>query len=359
MKRLFLAALVLVAGVLVGCGGSSGNNGSGGSVDTTGRATFTVRWPEYSRLIPVASASIKVEVLRANAVISTQVLARPAAGGGTATATFDPLPVGDLTARATAYPQADGTDTAQATASVPLPIRPGETTTFNLTMASTIDRLEVSPTGSTMAVGQSMSLAATAKDAAGNIVLISSTSLAWLSSNQSVATVDGNGKVTAVGSGTAQITVTETESAKSAVVTITVTAGSVKCNPASGHCYELVPSRNTNYAQAQAAAEARTLGPLKGHLLTLSSQAETDFLVANFSIGGYMVGAYQDRSSPTYSEPGGGWRWTTQEPFTYTNWFPGEPTNTGGGEDITSFHANGKWNDFYDGDFAGYIVEYE
>ena len=47
----------------------------------------------------------------------------------------------------------------------------------------------------------------------------------------------------------------------------------------------------------------------------------------------YWLGGFQDLTSPNYSEPSGGWTWVTGEPWSYTNWFPGEPNNTGGGED--------------------------
>ena len=44
----------------------------------------------------------------------------------------------------------------------------------------------------------------------------------WSSSNTAVATVDANGKVTAVGNGTAVITVTTNDGSKTATVTMTV-----------------------------------------------------------------------------------------------------------------------------------------
>ena len=46
----------------------------------------------------------------------------------------------------------------------------------------------------------------------------------WSSSNTAVATVDANGKVTAVAAGEAVITVTTTDGAKTATCTVTVTA---------------------------------------------------------------------------------------------------------------------------------------
>src|SRR5204862_401741 len=128
----------LAMAVLMGCGGQ------GGQQQPTGRAVFTIIWPNDSRLIPAASNSIKVVIKRGAAVSATQTLARPV-GGGPANVTFDTLPVDTLSATATAYPQANGTGVAQATATVPLVIQANQTTNFSLTMASTIDHLEVSP----------------------------------------------------------------------------------------------------------------------------------------------------------------------------------------------------------------------
>ena len=34
---------------------------------------------------------------------------------------------------------------------------------------------------------------------------------------------------------------------------------------------------------------------------------------------------FQDLNDPMYSEPGGGWKWITGEPWVYTNWLIGEP----------------------------------
>ncbi|KIC17855.1 caspase family protein [Leisingera sp. ANG-DT] len=73
-----------------------------------------------------------------------------------------------------------------------------------------------------------------------------------------------------------------------------------------------------------------------GHLVTISSPAENQFLVNLFSrdarfthdeggtLYGPTIGLYQaDRRS----EPSGGWVWVTGEPFTYRNWSPGNPDN--------------------------------
>src|SRR5207248_2473416 len=102
--------------------------------------------------------------------VDSKVAVRPA-DGSSSTVIFDSLPPGDLTAVATSYPQADGTGIAQAQASAPLKIAAGQNTPFTITMASTIDHLEVSPAGPTVILGQVLNPVVTARDSAGNAVL--------------------------------------------------------------------------------------------------------------------------------------------------------------------------------------------
>ena len=52
-----------------------------------------------------------------------------------------------------------------------------------------------------------------------------------------------------------------------------------------------------------------------GHLATLTSQEEWQWVKTHIPVAGLFVGAYQDHASPTYAEPNGGWRWVTDEPF--------------------------------------------
>ncbi|HLK56576.1 MAG TPA: Ig-like domain-containing protein [Chthonomonadaceae bacterium] len=176
-------------------------------------------WPTRSRLIPVASNSIKI-ALSTNPVM-TQLLARPAQGGS-ASVTFDKVPVGTYIAQMQAFPQADGTGTAQAAASSSVTIVAGQTQSVSVTMNSTIDHFEVAPNAPPILVAQPTALMATAKDAAGNVVLTSSNTIQWQSSNPNIARVGSDGTVFGVSGGTAQITVTDTESQKSASVTASV-----------------------------------------------------------------------------------------------------------------------------------------
>ncbi|MCW3099894.1 MAG: putative Ig proteinputative calcium-binding proteinFG-GAP repeat protein [Chthonomonadaceae bacterium] len=204
---------------LAGCGG--GSNPQLATTGGQGRATLTVAWPTRTRLIPDASNSIVVIVHQGTTAVANQTLARPAAGG-TSTASFPSLPTGTLSVTATAYPNADGTGVAQATATIPLVILANQTTSFSITMGSTIDHVDLSATTATVKVGATLAITATAKDASGAVVLTTPARLSWLSSATGVATVDANGVVTGVGVGSADISVTDTESGKAAKTTVTV-----------------------------------------------------------------------------------------------------------------------------------------
>ncbi|MBA3725935.1 MAG: hypothetical protein H0W86_05675 [Armatimonadetes bacterium] len=116
-----------------------------------------------------------------------------------------------------------------------------------------------------------------------------------------------------------------------------------------GHFYEMVPTWRT-WLEAKADAESRTFMGRSGHLMTVTSQAEQDFVVETFgeplreaSIGGY--------NTPE------GWKWVTGETWEYTNWAPGEPN----GSEYLAFHGGhglGQWNDRPNSDTRHYFVEY-
>lgn len=146
------------------------------------------------------------------------------------------------------------------------------------------------------------------------------------------------------------------------------------------HWYELVETP-VSWEQAFADAQLRTppVGYKAGHLVTVSSAAENDFLAASF-VTEFRVGAW---AGFTDAEVEGEWRWIDDTPgiwqdpaifsnpiqTAYTNWIPGEPNDLGD-EDylLISFEAGyfpGQWNDgrgpgLGQGILACiYVVEYE
>jgi streptogramin lyase len=156
----------------------------------------------------------------------TQLVPRPASGN-TTTVTFSGLKIGIWAMTASAYPNADGTGVAQATGSAPVNIADNQTSNVGLTMDSTIDHLEVSPSPPLIDVGTSQQLTATAKDASGAIVLIAPSKLTFDSNNKNAATVSANGLVNGLAQGFSSITVTEVESGKQVSVTASILSVSI------------------------------------------------------------------------------------------------------------------------------------
>lgn len=143
-------------------------------------------------------------------------------------------------------------------------------------------------------------------------------------------------------------------------------------NPGNGHYYDIVTldpaGGQITWDNARAAAEIASHLGAAGHLATITSQEERDFIIGAFpevtvgtGLGGYLLGA---RQIDTSGGPADGWGWVTGEAFIYTNWATGEPNDFGGNsEDYLATHdfigANplALWNDNA-GFGSGYIIEF-
>lgn len=225
--RIQILLTLITALCLSGCGGGSISN----IAKATGRAVVTIVWPDRSRLIPAAANSISIKINEGATTIAQKIVARPSSGNSS-TVTFDSLPSGSYSAVATAFPNADGSGTAQATGTVPLTLTVGQTTAFTITMASTVDHIELSAAKNTVVSGGTLQVAVTAKDAAGSVVLLAPGKLQWASSNTGSASVNGSGLVTGAATGNADISVSDTESGKSAKISLTVTVpGAIAFQP--------------------------------------------------------------------------------------------------------------------------------
>ena len=116
-------------------------------------------------------------------------------------------------------------------------------------------------------------------------------------------------------------------------------------DPSTGIRYVATPA--TSWSAAEAFAQQ-----LGGHLVSLNSQAEQDFVWQNFgSLGGVdrrvWIG-FTDAASE------GSFAWSDGSPAKFTNWNPGEPNNSGGVEHYAELlGSNGRWNDLNDAG-AGY-----
>jgi hypothetical protein len=125
--------------------------------------------------------------------------------------------------------------------------------------------------------------------------------------------------------------------------------------PGNGHVYVFVlPSAGISWTGADEAARA-----MGGHLATISSQAENEFVFS--LLGGrdlIWIGGRQPAGAP---EPAGNWGWITGEPFDFTAWAAGQPNNDGD-EDAIRYGSSTEptWNDSEHGAVNnGYVVEIE
>ena len=140
-----------------------------------------------------------------------------------------------------------------------------------------------------------------------------------------------------------------------------------------GHFYDFVSQPNVKWTDAEAEAAASSFAGLPGHLTTDTSSAEKNFLLSTFGqpngdtpLG--WLGGYQDVTAQDYSEPGGGWRWITGEPWVFTDWSgaAGEPDNSGGNQSYLRTQFFFTWDDLQNDPsnpsvqfISGYYVEYE
>jgi hypothetical protein len=129
--------------------------------------------------------------------------------------------------------------------------------------------------------------------------------------------------------------------------------------PANGHYYcSLSLKEDSDWPTAALVAQSLRYRGLRGHLATITSAEENAFVSTHPDSNSGALGGFQDRTAKDYSEPGGGWRWVTGEPWRYTNWRGGEPNNADGHEDYLAIHEDGTWNDFGN-KIRDIIVEFE
>ncbi|MEE2907903.1 MAG: lectin-like protein, partial [Planctomycetota bacterium] len=118
-----------------------------------------------------------------------------------------------------------------------------------------------------------------------------------------------------------------------------------------GHWYQWM-GYNTASTWTEMQANAVAAG---GYLMTVTSSNEEAFIRDLFQFqngtcvdcnsSSVYVGGYQDLSADDFSEPAGGWRWVTGEPWIYEDWYKGEPNNGAGNENVLSLRCPGQWND--------------
>jgi len=152
-------------------------------------------------------------------------------------------------------------------------------------------------------------------------------------------------------------------------VTVAVTAmaqvAGVASNPDNGHFYEFISHPNIGVGHAHQFATARTFAGTTGYLVTITSQAEQDFVRYRIAPNAtnLWIGA-SDASSE------GQWQWMAGPEASlgslglasdFSPWCGGEPNDAGSGEDyaVTIWGGGNCWNDYQqEANIQGYVVEY-
>jgi hypothetical protein len=141
-----------------------------------------------------------------------------------------------------------------------------------------------------------------------------------------------------------------------------------------GHYYEFV-NAHLLWPEAKAAAESMTYLGVSGHLATVTSPDENDFVLhlgtimdPNVFTTVAWIGLTDNEAyggHESFGQPNprtDGWVWITGEPVSYTDWGDAPPNNADGNEDfclIGSWAGMYGWNDQSDYFGANYIVEFD
>ncbi len=192
MKPSYGIAPLFVALALAGCGG--GSNGSTAS-RARGTASLRVIWPSReTRAIPTSANSIRIVLTKSGDEVANKLVARPTIGNESQTE-FTELPVGTLGVSVTAYPNEDGTGVGQAAGTSTLTTSMDAPATATVSLVSTAVALSISPETIRVGKGTSVDLSLNAKDAEGNVVLLSANGadepIQWSVDDATVATVTG------------------------------------------------------------------------------------------------------------------------------------------------------------------------
>jgi hypothetical protein len=131
---------------------------------------------------------------------------------------------------------------------------------------------------------------------------------------------------------------------------------------ANGHSYEVIElGPELTWEQGMLAAEE-----LGGHLATITSAAENDFVSALVQAAGgdaqrFWLGGYQTDPGTAICEPASCWAWVTGETWSYAPWAPGEPNNGVGGTQhyLHYWPTAGLFDDMENRSLmSGFVVEY-
>jgi uncharacterized protein YjdB len=217
-------AAVSPGGVVTGKAGGTATI-TATSEGISGSGTVTVS----ATVVPVASVTVDPPTASVSVGQTTTLIATVKDAGGnvlsgrTVTWSSSNSSVATVSASGVVTGVATGTATITATSE-------GKSGSSTVTVLAPVASVTVAPSSKTLAIGQTVTLVATTKDASGNV--LTGRTISWTSSDPSVATVSSSGIVTGASGGTA--TITATSEGKSGTSTITVTpapVGSVTVTP--------------------------------------------------------------------------------------------------------------------------------
>jgi hypothetical protein len=112
-------------------------------------------------------------------------------------------------------------------------------------------------------------------------------------------------------------------------------------NPANGHTYSLIKANNRVSGVTWTEAEATAVA-LGGHLVTVNDSTENAWIASRFNDAFYLWMGLSDAVHE------GHYVWSSHQPVSYANWYPGEPNNFGGDEDYVNMYTfvpGAQWND--------------
>jgi uncharacterized protein YjdB len=212
---------------LTGCGGGTSHP----TQNIASGVTFRIHWPEAAattRVVPAATQSVQVELVEVvpsgggtPGARQVRTLNRPTSGT-VSQLVFLGVTFGNIQVVGRAYAGKDAQGVLLAQSATITSLAQGAN--IDITLASTLSRIDLGPTPFSVVVGASQQISATGKDATGNLVPLTLSASKWTSSDEGIARVDASGNVTGVRAGTATITYQDTESNRSANLAVNVTA---------------------------------------------------------------------------------------------------------------------------------------
>lgn len=237
--------LALVVEVIVGCSAVGRQNLSSTVGAGRSRMTVHVAWPKVSRAIPLGAKSIQITLFANEPEFDVKVgemrMARPEGEEPVSEVTLENLPAQvKLRTRVLAFPNEDGTGTAQAFSEQEIVSgEVGANTDMDIALGSTIFRIEAAPSSVSLKANDFKEVRVTAYNEAGDVVPTDPNSWSWRIQDPEVATADPNthnpvavrprraGETTLIG--------TERDSKKTISVPVTVATGPPGCTEGRGY----------------------------------------------------------------------------------------------------------------------------